>query len=294
VSRRRRLRTRSRGRSPRRRARPRAPPPARPRRGARGATTAAGAQTLGAAAPATADAELWRTAFELGAERTVELPARGELLVDLLAEVVDGRAPRSDRGLAVLGGCGGAGASVLAAATATTAARRGDEALLVDADPLGGGLDLALGTESADGLRWSGLAVSGGRIAAGALQQALPRHELAAGRVSVLACDRGAAPAGLTTEAARQRHAGTPYIGGADGHAGRPGPRFRRESRAAPRHDQMDTALPPYRNGPTARRNVTNDSTTQPQRDLPPAWSPGSSSPTGRLPAREPLVRATT
>ena len=149
------------------------------------------------------DAELWRTAFECGAERTVELPAHGELLVDLLAEVVDGRAPRSGRVLAVLGGCGGAGASVLAAATAATAARRGDEALLLDADPLGGGLDLVLGTESADGLRWSGLAVSGGRLAAGALQQALPRSELGAGRLSVLACDRGAEPAGLTADAVR-------------------------------------------------------------------------------------------
>lgn len=149
------------------------------------------------------DAELWRTAFELGAERTIELPARGDDLVDLLAEVVDGSAARTGSVLAVLGGCGGAGASVLAAATAAAAAERGDESLLVDCDPLGGGLDLALGTESASGLRWSGLAVSGGRVAAGALQQALPRSELGSGRLSVLACDREAEPAGLTADAVR-------------------------------------------------------------------------------------------
>ena len=153
------------------------------------------------------DAELWRTAFELGAELTVELPAHGDVLVDLLAEVVDGGAASgvagSGRVLAVLGGRGGAGASVLAAATAATAARRGEEVLLLDCDPLGGGLDLALGAESAAGLRWSGLAVSGGRVAAGALQRALPRSELGPGLVSVLSCDREAESSGLTAEAVR-------------------------------------------------------------------------------------------
>lgn len=149
------------------------------------------------------DAQLWRTAFELGAELTIELPAHGDVLVDLLAEVIDGGAARSGRVLAVLGGRGGAGASVLAAAVATTAARRGDETLLLDCDPLGGGLDLVLGTEAVRGLRWSGLSVSGGRVAAGALNQALPRSELGSGVLSSLSCDRDAESSGLTADAVR-------------------------------------------------------------------------------------------
>jgi Mrp family chromosome partitioning ATPase len=63
------------------------------------------------------------------------------------------------RGLivSVVGGRGGAGASVLAAGLALTAARAGVATLLVDADPLGGGLDLVLGWESVAGPRWPGL-----------------------------------------------------------------------------------------------------------------------------------------
>jgi secretion/DNA translocation related CpaE-like protein len=74
----------------------------------------------------------------------------------------------------VLGGCGGAGASVLAAALALTAVRQGDPALLVDLDVLGGGVDLLLGLEDDGGLRWPDLAGSAGRLAASALRAALP------------------------------------------------------------------------------------------------------------------------
>ena len=58
----------------------------------------------------------------------------------------------------VTGARGGAGASILASMLALTAARQGLRPLLVDGDPLGGGLDLMLGLEQADGLRCSGLA----------------------------------------------------------------------------------------------------------------------------------------
>jgi secretion/DNA translocation related CpaE-like protein len=59
--------------------------------------------------------------------------------------------------------------------------------MLVDLDPLGGGLDLVLGAEDAVGLRWPDLAESRGRLGARALQAELPgRHGL-----SVLSCDRG-------------------------------------------------------------------------------------------------------
>ena len=46
--------------------------------------------------------------------------------------------------------------------------------MLVDCDPLGGGLDLVLGAEDLGGLRWPGLDVGGGRVPATALHAALP------------------------------------------------------------------------------------------------------------------------
>src|SRR3712207_7123198 len=48
--------------------------------------------------------------------------------------------------------------------------------LLVDADPLGGGLDLVLGWEQVDGLRWPSLAEADGRVDPPALLQALPHR----------------------------------------------------------------------------------------------------------------------
>jgi secretion/DNA translocation related CpaE-like protein len=48
--------------------------------------------------------------------------------------------------------------------------------LLVDADPLGGGLDLVLGWEQVDGLRWPALMGEGGRVDPPALLQALPHR----------------------------------------------------------------------------------------------------------------------
>ena len=62
----------------------------------------------------------------------------------------------------VIGGRGGAGASTLACALAVTAARDGRRTMLVDGDPLGGGLDVLLGGEQAGGLRWPDFAASRG------------------------------------------------------------------------------------------------------------------------------------
>lgn len=145
----------------------------------------------------------WRAAFEAGAEQAIELPDDETRLVDLLAEATETPAPRSGRVLAVLGGCGGAGASVLATATALTAARQGDRCLLLDCDPLGGGLDLAVGAEAAAGLRWSGLTVSGGRIAASALHEALPERKIGSGALTLLSCDRDGSVTGMTPQSVR-------------------------------------------------------------------------------------------
>jgi secretion/DNA translocation related CpaE-like protein len=59
--------------------------------------------------------------------------------------------------------------------------------LLIDADPLGGGIDLVLGREEAEGLRWPDLARTSGRINVPALYDELPR----VGELCVLSWDRG-------------------------------------------------------------------------------------------------------
>jgi secretion/DNA translocation related CpaE-like protein len=89
----------------------------------------------------------------------------------------------------VIGGAGGAGASTLAAGLATTGARPTGAGLLDD-DPLGGGLDLAIGAESAPGLRWPDLATVRGRLDGAALLASLP----AVAGARVLSHDRGATP----------------------------------------------------------------------------------------------------
>src|SRR5690242_21033170 len=48
--------------------------------------------------------------------------------------------------------------------------------ILIDGDPLGGGLDLLLGEEQADGLRWPGLAEVSGRVTPAALRRDLPQY----------------------------------------------------------------------------------------------------------------------
>jgi hypothetical protein len=48
--------------------------------------------------------------------------------------------------------------------------------LLVDADPLGAGIDRVLGMESIDGIRWDALHHTTGRLSARSLREALPRR----------------------------------------------------------------------------------------------------------------------
>jgi secretion/DNA translocation related CpaE-like protein len=133
-----------------------------------------------AGAPLPADS--WAAAVEVGAERVVVLPDEEPWLLSRVAAAV--RSP-VERGaiVAVSGSCGGAGASTVAAAVALAAA---PGALLVDGDPWGGGLDLLLGAERAEGLRWPELAGLRGRVSGDALLAALP--EVAG--VHVLAADR--------------------------------------------------------------------------------------------------------
>ena len=132
------------------------------------------------------DAGVWVRAVEVGAEHVVFLPDAETWLVARLAEAAEPPA-RLGQVVAVLGGRGGAGATTLACALAVTGARTGRRAVLVDADPLGGGVDLVFGGEDEPGLRWPDLAGTRGRVPGGALTDALPRLQ----DVAVLSWDRG-------------------------------------------------------------------------------------------------------
>lgn len=132
------------------------------------------------------DPTAWRRAVAAGAEQVVDLVRDRDLLVDVLGACSDG--PAGAPVLCVVGGCGGAGASVLAAALAVTATVDGARSLLVDTDPWGGGLDLVVGAEHEDGLRWGDLATTTGRVSAASLRELLPR----VGSCAVLTWDRRA------------------------------------------------------------------------------------------------------
>ncbi len=75
--------------------------------------------------------------------------------------------------IGVIGARGGAGASVLCAALALSCQERGLVTALVDADELGGGIDLILGAEHSSGVSWSELAMVEGHIPGDALLQAM-------------------------------------------------------------------------------------------------------------------------
>ncbi|MGS2588772.1 septum site-determining protein Ssd [Streptomyces hebeiensis] len=132
------------------------------------------------------DPDVWRRAVEIGAECVLRLPDAESWLVDRIADAAEG-VGRQAVTVGVIGGRGGAGASTLACALGVTAARAGRRTVLVDGDPLGGGLDVLFGGEREAGRRWPDFAASKGRVAGGALEESLPRlHEL-----RLLSWDRG-------------------------------------------------------------------------------------------------------
>jgi secretion/DNA translocation related CpaE-like protein len=139
--------------------------------------------------------DIYRQAVGVGAEQVITLPAAEPWLVNALADAAEG--PPSDAGriLAVLGARGGAGASVFAAAVGLTAMKSGENALLVDCDPRGGGLDLVLGAETEDGLRWPDMQLSAGRVAAASLHVSLPTRTRGKTRLTLLSgARRGEGP----------------------------------------------------------------------------------------------------
>jgi secretion/DNA translocation related CpaE-like protein len=142
------------------------------------------------------DAGLWRRAVELGAERVVMIPDDEGWLIEALSDIGDG-ATTAAVVLGVVSGRGGAGASIFATSLAMAAQGAGHSTILVDADPMGGGLDLVIGAEDVRGLRWPDLANTRGRLGGSMLRRHLPeKHGLA-----LLSWDRGE-PADVPPEAA--------------------------------------------------------------------------------------------
>lgn len=142
----------------------------------------------------------WRSALALGAEHVVVLPTAETFLVERLA-AGDGAALRRATVIGIVGGTGGSGASVLAAALSVSSARRGHSTVLVDADPMSGGLDLLLGCENRIGARWQQLSDVTGVLAADDLRTALPSIHgvdvLAVSRSGDVAVPTSAVPAVL-------------------------------------------------------------------------------------------------
>jgi secretion/DNA translocation related CpaE-like protein len=118
--------------------------------------------------------EAWPLAVAVGAVDVVTGDDESRAL-DALTLALDGRGEACL--VSVVAGVGGAGASTVAASLALAGAERGFQSLLLDADPLGGGLELVLGTEAVDGLRWHDLGVADGPVAAESLAEVLPRQD---------------------------------------------------------------------------------------------------------------------
>jgi secretion/DNA translocation related CpaE-like protein len=119
----------------------------------------------------------WAAGIAVGAQHVLRLPEQEHELIGDLAEAAESARDRGCSGprgevVAVVGGCGGAGASLFAVALAQAAT----DALLMDLDPWGGGIDLLVGGEATPGLRWPDLALQSGRLNWSSVREALPKH----------------------------------------------------------------------------------------------------------------------
>ncbi|MER6798949.1 septum site-determining protein Ssd, partial [Amycolatopsis mediterranei] len=128
----------------------------------------------------------WEHAFHSGVERVIALPDEESALAGAFADVVETPAEQPGLVLGVVGGRGGAGASVFAATLALAADSDPGGALLVDCDPLSGGLDVLLGLEKTPGARWPDVHLSG-RVSVSSLAADLPQRRHRGGSLPVLA-----------------------------------------------------------------------------------------------------------
>ncbi|MEX5297827.1 hypothetical protein RCG67_03485 [Kocuria sp. CPCC 205292] len=153
------------------------------------------------------DPGVWDRAAELGGCAVAVLPDAAGWLADLFTAGPGGSAGPAGTGrvLGVLGAVGGAGASTLACWLADRAAHEDRPAVLVDGDRAGCGIDVLLGLEDQDGLRWPDLLRIAGAVHAEQLWPALART----GQLRWLSWDRSlpdgtAAPYAAVLEALRR------------------------------------------------------------------------------------------
>ncbi|MDO5662801.1 MAG: hypothetical protein Q4G40_08905, partial [Brachybacterium sp.] len=115
--------------------------------------------------------EDWQACLETGARSLLRLPRQSDALLEHLGALLRRRS--GCHLIGVTGGAGGAGASSWAARLAGAAARHGGPTVLVDADPLGGGMDVLIEAPSPDRGAWEDL----GHLGAGdgeMLREGLP------------------------------------------------------------------------------------------------------------------------
>lgn len=115
---------------------------------------------------------LWRLAAALGAQRVAVLPEGAAWLAEHLS--MSGAPDPGGTVVGILGGHGGAGATTAAIWLAQAASGHGIRTLLIDGDPRGGGLELAMSDQDLPGLRWPDFAETRGSIDAGQFSDSLP------------------------------------------------------------------------------------------------------------------------
>ena len=128
-------------------------------------------------------APLWQLAVALRADHVVVLPGDQQRLIDHLSDLADG----GGRALTARRGRGAWWCRCVDDRRRSGPCRGASRAagLLLDADPLGGGIELVLGCEDAPGLRWPEVVATEGRVGAVALRSALP----SVGSLAVLSWD---------------------------------------------------------------------------------------------------------
>ena len=118
------------------------------------------------------EAGAWTAAARCNADRVAILPQAASWLAEHLGMLQ--RARHEGTVIGVLGAAGGVGASTISTWLAAGAASRNLRSLLVDGDPFGGGLELALGSEGLPGVRWPDLGEVRGTLNPDQLVHALP------------------------------------------------------------------------------------------------------------------------
>ncbi|WP_348537379.1 septum site-determining protein Ssd [Paenarthrobacter sp. OM7] len=115
---------------------------------------------------------LWELAAALGAERVAVLPEAAAWLAEHLS--MSGSPDPGGMVMGIIGGSGGAGATTTAIWLAQAAADHGVSTMLIDGDPWGGGLELAVTAEDIPGLRWPDFSETRGSIDPAQFRDSLP------------------------------------------------------------------------------------------------------------------------